>query len=168
MDKSRLRQPRPTRLELEDGTAAGVRRSTPQLALLAGYQAEHEAGACHTNLHIAGLLRCDGSSICERLNHVREAGSGWLMPISAVEAQRRRALGSPRPHGWLCDSVSEVLGPNQNQEYEAMRDQQGRHDRRGNEKRGSERSGVNLESLTLKTRKQEVRRTPHVEHPHEC
>ena len=49
-----------------------------------------------------------------------------------------------------------------------MRDKQGRDDRRWNEKRSSERPRVNLESLTLKTREQEVNRTPHVENPDEC
>jgi hypothetical protein len=63
--------------------------------------------------------------------------------------------------------AASLLRPNKNQEYEGMRDKQGRDDRRWNEKGSSERSGVNLESLTLKTRKQEVSRTPHVEHPHE-
>jgi hypothetical protein len=82
----------------------------------------------------------------------------------------------------MCDSTSEVvsvecfcsyspnraaslLRPNKNRENEAMRDKQGREDRRWNEKRSSERPGVNLGSLSLKTRKQEVGRTPHVEHP---
>jgi len=42
-----------------------------------------------------------------------------------------------------------MLRPNKNQEYEAMRDEQGRDDCCGNEKRCSERPGIDVESLSV-------------------